>query len=389
MRRRDGLPHEPRGRLDPPSQRRPPAAGGGVAGAAAGSRARAAARAGAGRAGRGLDVCAGCAAPAGPGPLVGAGRRRLRGIVTACASFRALGTTATVLVCDTRALPLARCLLAEELACLDRACSRFRDDSELAHANAHAGEWVQVSSLLAEAVRVALAAADSSGGLVAPTLGASLRAAGYDRTFALVRARDGWSPRAVRPAPEAWREVELDEERRELRVPSGVELDLGATAKALAADRAAAQIAAETRTGTLVSLGGDIAVAGSAPATGWPVRIGEDHAEPLDGDGPVVAVTSGGLATSSTSARTWPTDAGPAHHVLDPRTGRPAATPWRTVSVAAASCVDANVAATGALVAGDAAPAWLERRRVHARLVTGAGEVVLVGEWPSDQAAAA
>lgn len=309
--------------------------------------------------------------------------------MSAHATFAALGTTATVVVRDERALPQARALLAEDVERLDRAASRFRDDSELVLANAAAGETVHVSGLLAELVAVALAAAASTRGLVSPTLGAPLRAAGYDRTFSLVRARDGWTIRAVDPEPDAWRAVRVDVARRELRVPAGVELDLGATAKAVAADRAAARIAAETGCGALVSLGGDVAVAGEPPEGGWPVRVADDHEAPLDAPGPVVALAVGGLATSSSVVRSWRTDRGEAHHVLDPRTALPAVTPWRTVTVAGASCVDANVAATGALVAGASAPAWLGGRGVHARLVAHGGDVVLVGGWPADEAAAA
>lgn len=304
-------------------------------------------------------------------------------------SLAALGTTATVVVDDERGLAHARCLLVEELDRVDRACSRFRPDSELVHANARAGDAVHVTALFFDHVRAALAAAEATGGLVSPTLGGALRAAGYDRTFSLVRARGGWSAPAVEPRPDAWRLVELDERRRELRVPAGAELDLGATAKALAADRAAARIAAETGTGVLVSLGGDLAVAGPAPAGGWPVRVAEDHAAPLDAPGPIVGIAAGGLATSSTAVRAWPTDDGLAHHVLDPRTARPAVTPWRTVSVAAASCLEANVLSTAALVVGADAPAWLAARGAHARLVAADGDVRLVGGWPAGERVAA
>ncbi|HZU19747.1 MAG TPA: FAD:protein FMN transferase [Gaiellaceae bacterium] len=308
--------------------------------------------------------------------------------MTARASFSALGTTAVLVVTEPRALEPGRVLLEDELARFDRACSRFRPDSELAYANAHAGESVRVTALFAECVRVALGAAASTDGLVSPTLGASLRACGYDRTFSLVRERGSWTIRRVAATPGAWHEIELDEERQELRVPPGVELDLGATAKALAADRAAARLAAASGAGVLVSLGGDVGVAGEPPCGGWPVRIADDHAAPLDASGPVVAIAAGGLATSSTTTRSWHTSAGVAHHVVDPRTGLPAATPWRTVSVAAASCVDANVAATGALVVGAGAPAWLAERGAHARLVDREGHVVLVGGWPEEAAAA-
>ena len=170
-----------------------------------------------------------------------------------------------------------------------------------------------------------------------------------------------------------------------MRTPSGVELDLGATAKAWASDHAARTIAEQTGCGVLVSLGGDIAVAGD---TTWPIRIAEDHTAPLDGHGPVVSIESGGLATSSTTVRRWRTDEGEAHHVLDPSTGRPATSCWRTVSVAAATCLAANVAATAAIVLSRSATCWLEDRRLPARLVSADGEVEVVGGWPADQVAA-
>jgi thiamine biosynthesis lipoprotein len=305
----------------------------------------------------------------------------------ASASFAALGTTAVVAVAEPSAIDLARELLVAELDAVDHACSRFREDSELTWVNARAGGPVPVGSLLAQAVRVALDAARMSDGLVDPTLGVQVRAAGYDRTFALVRERDVWR---VGPGPTrraAWQQVELDDEQRLLLVPEGVELDLGATAKAWAADRAARRIAA-TGTGTLVSLGGDIAVAGPPPDGGWPVRIADDHAAPLASPGPVVAISTGGLATSGTAVRRWRTSLGEAHHILDPSSGKPAVTPWRTVSVAAASCVDANVAATAAIVLGESALSWLAARELPARAVRRDGSVVTVAGWPDEVKAA-
>ncbi len=300
-------------------------------------------------------------------------------------AFAALGTTAVVAVSEERALGEACAILADQLQHLDRTCSRFRSDSELERANARAGTTIVVSQQLAELVGVALAAAETTGGSVDPTLGGPLRAAGYDRTFSLVRERDSWAFAERRVPREQWRRVELDSDQLTLRTPPGVELDLGATAKAWASDHAACTIAAQTGCGVLVSLGGDIAVAGG---TAWPIRIAEDHTAPLDGPGPVVSIESGGLATSSTTVRRWRTDRGEAHHVLDPSTGRPAESFWRTASVAAATCLDANVAATAAIVLSHAAAAWLEARQLPARLVGAGGEVEVVGGWPADRVAA-
>jgi thiamine biosynthesis lipoprotein len=305
----------------------------------------------------------------------------------ASVSFPALGTTALLCVAEAEGLPAAHEELERELSALDKACSRFRDDSELVRLNAASGHGpVGVSLLLFEAIQVALAAAEETGGLVDPTVGRTLRLAGYDRRFATVKLRDGsaFHPSFV-PVP-GWKQVELDPKRRTVALAKDVELDLGATAKALAADKIASSAARVSGTGVLVSLGGDLAVAGRVPDGGWPVRVADDHAADLGEPGPTVALSAGGLASSGTTVRRWLAGKVALHHIVDPRTGRPAATPWRTVTVAGPSCVDANVASTAAVVLGEEAPAWLAERRLPARLVREAGEVTYVSGWPQDPA---
>jgi thiamine biosynthesis lipoprotein len=305
----------------------------------------------------------------------------------ATASLRALGTTALVAVTEPAALRTARRALVRELRAVDLACSRFRDDSELNAVNRSAGTAVAASTRLREAVRCALCAAELTGGLVDPTVGRAMRLAGYDRTFVRVELRDG---HLVRPSFERagrWTEVEVDDDAGTVRVPAGVELDLGATAKALAADRAATAAALETGAGVLVSIGGDVAVAGHAPDRGWAVGIADDHATRPEDVDCRIALENGGLASSGTRVRRWTTAVGELHHILDPRTGRHADSPWATVSVAAASCVDANTASTAGVVLGEAAPAWLADRRLPARLARLDGEVVVVGGWPAQEAA--
>lgn len=296
-------------------------------------------------------------------------------------SFRALGTTAVVATTKRGLEGDAVAAVERELHAVDLACSRFRPDSELARVNRARGERVQVGPLLVAALRVALSAAETTGGLVDPTVGCALRTAGYDCTFTRVVARDGSAFEARFSQVPGWRVVELDEAAGTVRVPAGVELDLGATAKAFACDRAASAAAAVSG-GALVALGGDIAVGGDAPDAGWPVRIADDHAA-LDAPGPTVALTGGGLATSSTTVRRWRSRTEELHHLIDPRTGRPACSPWRTVSVAAASCVDANIASTASFFVDDA-PAWLAARRLPSRLVSIAGERACVAGWPED-----
>ena len=301
-------------------------------------------------------------------------------------AFEAIGTTARVVVTDPPALPAARELLVRELDELDRAASRFRPDSELVLLNQARGEARRVSPLLLEALSVAVRAAELTDGIVSPMVGRTLRLAGYDTTFALVAGRDGRGFAPKFAAVVDWRLLELDEERQTARIPPGVELDLGATAKALAADRAAATIARAKGCGALVSLGGDISVAGAAPPGGWAIRLADDHASTPDGPGPAIAIKRGGLATSSTTTRRWRTANGELHHVVDPRTGRPARTPWRTVTVAAATCVDANTASTTALVLGEEAVEWLEARGLPARIVATDGATVRTGGWSPEVA---
>ncbi len=305
----------------------------------------------------------------------------------ASVSFPALGTTAVLCVAEADALPAAHEELEHELDRLDAACSRFREDSELTRLNAAAGRApVRVGPLLLEAVGVALDVAAITDGLVDPTVGRTLRLAGYDRRFVNIALRDGRSFRASFAPVPGPRGVTLDRSARTIALAEGVELDLGATAKALGADRAARAAARASGAGVLVSLGGDIALAGRVPDGGWSVRVAEDHSSPLDAPGPTVALLGGGLATSGTLVRRWRAGETTLHHIVDPRTGRPAETPWRAVTVSGASCVDANAASTAAVVLGDDAPAWLAARGLPARLVRESGEVVHVGAWPEEDA---
>jgi thiamine biosynthesis lipoprotein len=300
----------------------------------------------------------------------------------ATATFPALGTTAEITTLDAEALSHAIDILERELAAIDLACSRFRTGSEISRLALSEGRWVPASRLLRGALAIGIAAAEATGGAVDPTVGASMCALGWDADFRVVVSRT--RPARIELVPAAgWRRIEIDGER--VRVPAGVIVDLGATAKAFAADRAAAAAFRTTGSSVLVDLGGDIAVAGPAPAGGWPILVTDDHRAPSVADGQVVAIGAGGLATSSTTVRRWRTNEGIAHHVVDPRTGRPAAEVWRTVSVAAASCVEANTASTAAIVWGEDAPHRLHAQGISARLVRPDGRVVLTGSWPAQE----
>jgi thiamine biosynthesis lipoprotein len=294
--------------------------------------------------------------------------------------FPALGTTAALLVGRDDDLAQARSVFETEIAAIDRACSRFRPDSELMRVNTAGGRATAVSALFRQALDVAVRAACLTDGRVDPTVGAAMRTLGYDRDFGSLD-RDGPPLRVSVERVAGWQTIEIDDDRSTVRVPAGVELDFGATAKALCVDRAARAIESATAAGALVSLGGDLAVAG-AHNPGWPVLVTDDHAAGADADGQRIRLECGGLATSGTTVRRWMRGDLAVHHVVDPATGLPAHECWRTVSVTAASCVDANIASTAAIVMGARAPAWLLDRGLPGRLVAVDGSVTRVGGWP-------
>jgi thiamine biosynthesis lipoprotein len=302
-------------------------------------------------------------------------------VIAGRVEFAVWGTTALLVVEDSAGLAQAQRILHAELAAVDAACSRFRSDSEISVLQAHAGTPQRVSPLLGEAITVALRAAQVTGGLVDPTVGAALRGLGYDRDFAALSGEASAPAAALRPAPGWWR-VDWDPQCSRVLLPREVLLDFGATAKALAADRAAAQITRALGCGVLVSLGGDIAVAGSAPAGGWRIAVAEDHTLAQACPQQIVTIGTGGLATSSTTRRRWRRGGRWLHHIVDPRTGDIPDSPWRTVSVAAGSCVDANTASTAALICSCDAAGWLQARKLPARLIDQQGQVCRVAGWP-------
>ena len=300
----------------------------------------------------------------------------------AAAERAALGTSARVVVWPPGNLEAACAAADEVLGALDRQASRFRPDSELSAVHRAGGGLFLLSDGLAGAVGVALAAARWTGGLADPTVGGAVIGLGYDRDFAALGLKPGGPPAEPVPAP-GWYRVWLDGPL--LRLPAGIRLDLGATAKGVGADRTvrAVMAAAGPEGGVLVSLGGDIAVGGTAPRGGWPVTVAE---RPGRGDAPgsqLIRLAGGAVATSSVTCRRWRRGGRELHHIVDPRTGLPADGPWRTVSVAARTCADANAAATAAIVAGTQAEGWLATAGVPARLVGHDGQVRRLGGWPA------
>jgi FAD:protein FMN transferase len=290
-----------------------------------------------------------------------------------------MGCRNTVAVGEPSLLGDALTLVEAVIGDVDRTCSRFREDSELSRLNAAGGGDFDLSPLLEQALVAALRTAAMTGGLVDPTLGRRMNEIGYTVTFGDL-PRTGPPLRLRAQTPVDWTGLAHDPTRHTLHVPPGVMLDLGASGKAWAADLAAHTAGERLNVPVAVCCGGDVAVGGPPLAGGWPVRIElETGAEQVQD----VRVFDGGVATSGPGVRRWRRGEQELHHILDPATGLPAETPWAMVTVAGASCVDANAAATAAVIIGSAAPAWLDSRRLPARLVDGHGAIHLAGGWSS------
>jgi thiamine biosynthesis lipoprotein ApbE len=297
--------------------------------------------------------------------------------VLSSGSFVAMGTRNTVVVADSAALPAAMAIVEELIGKIDAVCSRFREESELSRLNRRHGRVMELSPMLEEAIVAALQTAEMTDGLVDLTVGKAVQEMGYTVTFRDLPA-DGPPVRMRVTKTIGWRALEYDPVAHTVRLPAGVALDLGASGKAWAADKAATAVADGLGVSVVVDCGGDIAVRGAAPEGGWPIRVAEDVDSAVWQD---ISVFDGGLATSGTTARRWRRGGIDLHHIIDPSTGLPVRTPWAMVSVAAASCVEANAAATAALIMGERAPAWLDERKLPARLVDVTGGVCYAGGW--------
>jgi thiamine biosynthesis lipoprotein len=284
-------------------------------------------------------------------------------------------TDMQIVVTELESLRTARREVDAELDLVEAAASRFRPDSEIVALANSAGQPTPVSAILANLLDAALTAAALTGGDVDPTVGATLVALGYDRDVTALGSGEPLVSSILAPA--VWSMVTLD--GGVVTVPPGVLLDLGATAKAVAADQCAARVHAVTGSGVLINLGGDIATAGPAPEGGWQVGV---H----DGDGePQTSLTLPGgtaLATSSTLRRRWRRGHDLLHHIVNPHTGLPADPVWRTVSVAAHTCFAANTVTTAAVVRGRRALDWIASLGMSGWLVDRDGHVHTVGGWP-------
>jgi FAD:protein FMN transferase len=284
-------------------------------------------------------------------------------------------TTMRLVVAHPQVLPAAKQVVDNTLLRVERAVSRFDQDSEIRRLRP--GRRTRISAEFAAILGATLDAARKTGGAVDPTVGSALVRLGYDRDIVQVRQRATGISVVAMPA-RGWRRLQFDRERRLLTIPDDTVLDLGALAKAWAADQAAAEVLELTGSPVLLSLGGDIATAGGEGV--WNVLVRD-----LDvGPAALIGLPAGAaVATSSTRSRAWLAGHHQLHHILDPRRGLPAQPPWETVSVVARSCVEANTLSTALMVDQDQR-ALLLQRRLPARLVGHGGSVEHLGGWSSD-----
>lgn len=291
-------------------------------------------------------------------------------------------TELSLIVRDASVAPVTH-LLRDEVMRMETALSRFRPDSELSIVNQQPGRWHSVSWYFVEVLEAAIDAAHSTEGIVDPCLAHLVDAAGYGtwrdaETPPLQPSEKQFTPLSQDSAG-SWRDIEIRPAGSHalVRVPPGLALDLGAVAKGWLADRVADRAVAEFRRDAIANMGGDLRVI----ARDEPWTVTADPEQASSGQAELV-LWDGALATSGVGRRAWTTaDGDRAHHIIDPRTGRPADTPWWTCSVMASSAAAANAASTAGIVLGAQGPGWLESQGLDGWFV-GSGEEQRVGRWP-------
>ncbi len=277
--------------------------------------------------------------------------------------FRAMGCQMTA-VLDTDRRTNRLDMVSGWFEVWEQALSRFRPDSELSRLNQRTGHWVCVSPILWEVLKLAIHAAQWTGGLISPTILDALEAAGYDRSFEQIQA-DG--PSAPSQPDGHWEFIERQSSTRSIWLPPNARIDLGGVAKGWAAERAARKLGVHGP--ALMDAGGDVAVSGPrADGSPWPIGI-SDPFRPHQIIG-TLKIERGGVATSGRDYRRWQKNGVWQHHLIDPRTGRPAQTDVLSVTVIAPSVVEAEIAAKAVLLSGtEAGLEWLETWPEFAALV--------------------
>jgi thiamine biosynthesis lipoprotein len=291
-------------------------------------------------------------------------------------------------VTDPAALPAARKLVSRTLAAAEKAAARYRGDAELHKLYRAGGREITISPVLADLIAAALVAAERTDGDVDPTVGAAMTAVHSGRR-PCSQDHSGLpacgSRPTSRPVP-GWQQVHL--QGRRLQVPIGTTLDLSATAKGVACDRAAAVVRDRLDVGVLVGLGSDAASAGPAPDGGWVVTINDrtgERSTSVQLPAGAALATSHFTARGLGSARSGSAPGELPGHLIDPRTGRAPVQVWRMVSAIGFSSLEASTYTAAALIRGTSARSWLNQLGVPARMITSQDDVITVGPWNSHE----
>lgn len=226
--------------------------------------------------------------------------------------------------------------------------SRFKPDSDLSKLNASSGRPYSATPMLREVLRLALSFAEETKGLYDPTVLPALIAAGYDRSFELI-APSGDGADAPPPAKASWEDIQLDEASGTVVIPEGCGLDFGGIGKGWTVDQAADRLAAFAN--FAIDAGGDMRVRGSQ-ANGSPWTVGIQNPFDLERNLTVLKLRDAAVATSTIVRRQWSRAGQRQHHIIDPRTAKPAASGVLAVTVLSRTAARSEVLAKTALVTG-------------------------------------
>jgi thiamine biosynthesis lipoprotein len=283
--------------------------------------------------------------------------------------FRAMGSgMLAALEADGEQAREALSMVPDWFEVWEQHLSRFRPDSELSALNRGAGRWLEVSPVMWDVLMAADRIERRSAGLVTPALQGVLEAYGYDRSFEMVAILDaGFNMKALPPHELGRMQMELDIGQHRVRFPEGTQLDFGGIAKGWAADQAVQRL--KPYGSALVDAGGDVATsAPSGEEAAWPVGI----MDPLAPEGMIglLALQGEAAATSGRDVHHWMQGGHERHHIIDPRSGEPAANHVLAVTVIAPSAVEAEMAAKCVLILGEVeGKIWLEARPEYAGLI--------------------
>lgn len=295
--------------------------------------------------------------------------------------FRAMNTSVELTLMDLAQAPALH--RGEEFFhAFERRFSRFLPTSELSALNERRGTSMTVSPELLSILRTCQRLHTLTGGIFDPTIIDALEAAGYDRSFELLGEQ--WEhPRNGAVASGGLSELVVDESASSIFMPPHLRIDLGGIGKGYAVDLLG-RTYDEASTGPfLIVAGGDVQARGDGPSgDGWLISVySEHHRAEIDR----IVIRDESVATSTTGRRRWRRGEREMHHIIDPRTGEPAAGGVTSVTVIAPTATDADVFAKTALILGpNPGREFLEDHRAQGLLVLDDGRVLTAGDWPGN-----